>query len=135
MQIKRYEQGEGGDRELFGHLGPVVTDAEAHKALGMPITSQNGDVWLLALDRGRLAGFATFRTLKSKHAHLRFLYSVEPAVREELLRAVLEDNSLAGLSYVYTNDRQTSPLWPAHGFECAVIREGWDFVKWSKDLP
>lgn len=54
-----------GDAELWQRLGPYLVSREVHKALGGPIYSTEGTHWWIALERGKVLGFASMRPTKS----------------------------------------------------------------------
>ena len=84
MKILTYTQGEN-DQELFGLLGPWLTDKKVHDELGMAITSQTGDVWRLGFLENIKVGFSLERQTKSTNAiHLRFIYA-DPDCQKALI--------------------------------------------------
>lgn len=136
--IKRYVQGNPqSDRELFGLLGPWVTWNKLHEELGMPITSETGDVWFVAtLNKHHLAGFALARKLKSKPAaHIRFIYAADNP--DKTIQALINDMEIwakkEGIANLHTNDRETTDTWLKAGY----IKNGnprGSFIRYQKDL-
>lgn len=139
MTIHIYTQGQSAatDRELFGTLGPTITDLELHNLLGMAITSRPGDVWHVMVDAdGALRGFALVRPLKSqKSAHIRFLHAPNSGIRpEKLLFSVIKSAQEAGLRALHTNDRAGNLFWSDHGFEQIPGNRRGDFVRWQLNM-
>lgn len=50
-----------GDTELWTYLGEFFASREVHKACGGPIYSAPGTHWWIALERGKVLGFASMR--------------------------------------------------------------------------
>ena len=50
-----------GDPELWELLGESFCSREVHKELGGPIYSSAGTHWWIAIERGRMIGFASMR--------------------------------------------------------------------------
>jgi hypothetical protein len=122
------------DRHLFASLGPLLTDLRVHQQLGMAITSQAGDLWLLAETAGAVQAFAQLRPLKSRKAtHLRYLYGSADAQRELLERAI-DWARQHGLRELHTNDRAGHTVLPAAGFTVRPTNRHGSFVRWQLDL-
>lgn len=139
MAVRTYTQGQSAesDWDLFGLLGPTITDAQVHEQLGMAVTSRTGDVWHVMIDNGgALLGFALVRPLKSqKSAHIRFLHAPGPALHaRKLLASVLEFAQAAGLTSLHTNDRVNSTLWPSNGFTLIQNNRRGSFVRWQLNM-
>ncbi len=140
MKITSCIQGnnEAADRDLFGALGSILTDADIHDQLGMAITSRAGDIWHLAADeQGKLQGFALTRMLKDGHAaHIRFLHAVHAPARTQqaLLRAVMETAAARGATRLHTNDRANNTVWAKHGFEIVPDSRRGSFRRWQLDM-
>jgi hypothetical protein len=135
MRIETYVQGAdaGADRELFGTLGALLTDRRFHEAMGMAVTSEAGDVWMLAMDGDELLGFATVHPLKSKSAHLKFVHGA-PGVQQSLLEAVLGWAGGERFVGIHTNDRRTAEIWPLNGFTPKIGNRRGEFVRWEREI-
>lgn len=135
--IKRYIQGQSeSDYDLFGQIGPWVAWKKLHETLGMPITSEPGDIWFVATSKSGLAGFAQARRLKSKpSAHIRFAFASD--VPDKTMAALLKDieawAKAEGIAHLYTNERKTALAWEAAGYRHNGNIRG-SFTRWEKDL-
>jgi hypothetical protein len=122
------------DRQLFASLGTLLTDLRVHQQLGMAITSQAGDIWLLYEATDGVYAFAQLRPLKSrKAAHLRYLYGTADAQRD-LLARVIDLAMQQGLRELHTNDRAGHQELPAAGFTIRPNNRQGAFVRWQLDL-
>lgn len=122
------------DKKLFGYVGELCVNPSVHEELGVPVTSQKGDIWLVALDGGEVIGFAQARPMKTgPELHLRYVYAPKRATRESLLKAI--GNTL-NVRAIYTNARKTDTLWQKFGFKKlqGATRGGTEFVRWEKDV-
>lgn len=129
--IKTFIQGNfKTDRTLFRLLGANVISPVVHEELGVPVTGEDGDVWILDIANGSAVGFAQLRACKNGEAHLRYLYSARRDSRERLVRAALEWAEDQEATHIYTNARKTDTLWARFGFVSTGTRRG-SFVRWE----
>ena len=66
MKIQLIPHTQERKRELFGLIGELCADTKVHKALGAPINSRLGDLWLVATEAEEVTGICCLRALKSK---------------------------------------------------------------------
>lgn len=140
MTIKTTIQGTDptADRELFGLLGTLLTDARVHDQLGMAVTTRPGDIWHVALDKhGGVNGFAVVRPLKSrKSAHIRYLFAINSPIRTQrsLVEKIIADARDNELEALHTNDRASNTTWAQLGFKIIPSNRRGAFVRWQLDL-
>lgn len=133
--VKDIIQGESlrADRDFFGRIGHLLTDADLHESLGMPITSRPGDLWALSINsKDELRGFITSRVVGNA-LHLRFLYAVAPMVRKTLIHHAIASARERGLTAVYTNDKPEAPEFACAGFTFTPRARG-TFGRWALGL-
>jgi hypothetical protein len=129
-------QGESqqADRDLFATLGPLLTSLQLHKKLGMAITSQPGDRWLIEEEGGEAKAFAQARPLKSrKAAHIRYLHGDEDQQRQ-LLQIIIDWAAAEGLRELYTNERASNQALITAGFTIRPNNRTGAFVRWQLDM-
>lgn len=132
MKILTYTQGEN-DQELFGLLGPWLTDKKVHDELGMAITSQTGDVWRLGFLENIKVGFSLERQTKSTNAiHIRFIYA-DPDSKKALIEEAIKNAQEKGCGSIWTNDRKSEKSWKRFGFAFTPRARG-EFGRWEKQL-
>ena len=66
MKIQLIPHTQERKRELFGLIGELCADTKVHTALGAPINSRLGDLWLVATEENEVTGICGLRALKSK---------------------------------------------------------------------
>lgn len=129
--IRKYSQGSSrSDRELFGFVGVLAVSKEVHDELGVPVTSEPGDIWLVARRGNRAIGFSQMRQRKNGEVHLRYLYSENLSVRRALLRTAISTSRSMRSPGIYTNGRKTDRLWKSLGFKVSGGASG-SFVRWE----
>jgi len=72
MKVIRYAHGE---KDFWQIMGPCFASAEIRRHLGVPLTSDEGYVWFLAMNGVELSGFAAVKAQKNgicefKHAYI-----------------------------------------------------------------
>lgn len=133
--ITVYVQGSAADQDIFGPLGRMLTDDKIHKQLGMAITSTDGDLWFVDINReGIVQGFSQVRHHKTKKSsHIRFLYAPLVAVQNKLVKTILKYLTAEKRQSVYINDRASETLWIKNGFTTSAVN-GNKFIRWEKQL-
>lgn len=131
MEIRQFVQGPN-DKELFGLVGHWVTSKDVHTALGGPVTSDTGDMWLVAMDGDTPLGFALAHPLAGGSVHIKQLFAQDKAeqTRAALLKALLP--MLTDVSRVYTFARESDTLWAKHGFSWKARARG-EFGTYEKE--
>lgn len=124
--IKQFAQG-ADDGELFGQVGQWLTSRAVQQELGAAVTSDVGDLWLVAADGGAAVGFALAHPLTDA-VHIKHVYGNNAATRDALLRALL---GMIGDKRVYTFGRGDDSLWGAHGFKFTKRKRG-AFGTWER---
>lgn len=133
--IRKFVQGNvTTDSELFSSIGKWAVSEDIHKALGMPVTSREEDIWFILSDKIGLAGFCQVRVQKNATAHLRYLYYNKLPDGKKLLTAALAEFSGTGTKIVFTNDRKIATIWTLFGFKEQVSKCKGSFVQWRKEL-
>lgn len=127
-----------GDPTLYEAVGPWALDVTVHRRLGMAVTGQAGDLWVLANRDDAPVGFAQLRPFKVGTLHIRYLFAADPDDQEAedgLMRELLAIAAETGSTAVYSNDRQGAGVWPRHDFVCAPTARRGNFVKWIRTIP
>lgn len=135
--IEEFIQGkdDDGDHKLFGLLGAWLTSRKVHQSLGMPVTSDAGDVWHLMSEGGKACGFALTHYPKlGRPPHIRYLFGEGDGVQQRLLDAVLATARDRGVTLVYTLDRKSAEIWPRNGFSLLEYRGRREFCRWNKEI-
>lgn len=132
--IKHYTQGLALDAELFGHVAKWALDAAAHEQIGMPVTAQDGDVWLVNVKNDKAVGFAQIRPMKNGGGHLRYLYSDSLTAKLELGRAAATKAKDMGITLLYTNERKDSPTLPSLDFIKTKEHKNSKFARWERKI-
>lgn len=132
--IKVYTQGLALDAELFGHIGKWALDAVVHEQVGMAITGQEGDIWLVNVKNDKAVGFAQIRPMKNGHFHLRYLHSDSLNAKLELGKAAATKAKEIGAELLYINERAESPVMPALDFAKTMQRKNSRFARWERKI-
>jgi hypothetical protein len=138
MSIKMFIQGQSArsDQELFGLIGHWLVSKKIRERIGMDITADADDIWLISLaHKGAAKGFLSARPLKSG-LHIRMFYSDDDS--NSLLIKTLINRAVGiaqehGYPIAWTNERKDSTILPELGF-VALPRERGDFCRWEKQL-
>lgn len=139
MTTDLYRHGDATtDAALYAAVGAWVLDKNVHERLGVGVSSEPGDVWILSRKADGVAtGFVQMRLSKSKTLHVRFLFAADdkPETENVLVRAALRHAAAAGATVVYTNDRIDSRVWSKHGFAMrdTGAKRG-SFRRWERAL-
>lgn len=93
------------NRELFGLIGEYAASPAVSRALGGPVTSEPGRVWLVAVAEGagEVTAFASLR-FRNRTAAMLHLYAREEGGEIPLLEACLEKAEKAGAARLVTTD-------------------------------
>lgn len=132
--IKTYTQGLALDNELFSHIGKWALDASVHEQVGMAITGQEGDIWLVNLKNDKAIGFAQIRPMKNGHFHMRYLYSDSLNAKLELGKAAAAKAKDIGAELIYINERAESPVMPTLDFVKTTQRAHSKFARWERKV-
>jgi len=134
--IREYRHGNAEtDPELYALIGPWVVSRTLHEKLGMPITSEPGDIWLVSVDKnGNPIGFVQMHQFKNGNVHLRYLHGQTKPTRRALIKKSEEVAKAADAPMIYTNDRADKDIWAAQGYAQRPGQRRGDFVKWEKTL-
>lgn len=132
--IKVYTQGLARDTELFASVAKWALDAEVHAQIGMPVTGQDGDVWLVNFRNDKPVGFAQIRPMKNGAAHLRYLYSDSLPAKLELGRAAFTQAKALEAVTLYTNERTDSPVLPSLDFIKTKEHAKSKFARWERKI-
>ena len=94
MKIQLIPHSPERKRELFGLIGELCADTKVHKALGAPINSRPGDLWLVALENEEVTGICCLRALKSKpNLFINCLYTFDNSKLATQLRLAAEQEA------------------------------------------
>ena len=132
--IKQFIQGADTDSDLFGLIGKWAISKEVHEQLGVAVTGEAGDVWLVKIKAGEPTGFAQMRVFKTNKAHLRYLFSESYQEKLELGNAIIKQAKDAGLESIYTNERRDSPVMPHFEFKKITDNGKTKFCRWERSL-
>jgi hypothetical protein len=128
---------EFGEEDQSGRLLALVwkwvLSKKVHEELGMAITSEVGDVWLIATEKDKPVGFAQIRALKNKKAHIRYLFGETLAARRRLVKESETVAHKLGCVSVFTNDREEVKVWASLGYNEAKGSRRGRFVRWEKE--
>lgn len=130
--IKQFVQTEQPDQALFCAIGQFAISEVVHKALGVPVTGREGDIWLANFDKETPVGFAQLR-IKGQTAHIRYLYASTDKQSEALAKAAIAAARVQGAMAVFTNDRENATLWGKFGFKLQHSHHG-SFGRWEREL-
>lgn len=125
-------------KELFGWIGEACASAEVRNALGAPITSTPGDVWVLAIDNEALQGFCALTLQKSGKARLHAFYSElskqSVQVETTLIReAVKQANKMGAKTISVVDYIERHRVYELQGWKAGMER-GNRFCDYSKEL-
>lgn len=132
--IKIYTQGLARDAELFASIAKWAINAAVHEQIGMPVTGQDGDVWLVNFKNDKPVGFAQIRPMKNGAAHLRYLYSDNLTAKLELGRAAFNQAKAIEAGILYTNERKDSPVLPSLDFVKTKEHAKSKFARWERKV-
>jgi|WetSurMetagenome_2_1015567.scaffolds.fasta_scaffold00191_32 hypothetical protein len=129
MMIETFTHGDDTTEDrLFSLIGRWLVSEDVIAKLGMPVTARAGDLWLVEIGTSGLpVGFTQMRLLKSSAtAHVRYLHAADGLKRtkDALLAAVIASAKGKKMATVYTNDRETEPLWERHKFKKIPRKRG-----------
>ncbi len=135
MKITEYEFGEEGKScRLLVLVWKWVLSKQVHEELGMAITSDSGDVWLVATEEETPVGFTQIRVLKNKKAHIRYLFGETKVARRRLARESEVVACRLGCLSMFTNDREEVRVWESLGYNAAPGARRGRFVRWEKEI-
>lgn len=110
-------------RELFGLVGEFCVDPVVRAELGAPISSQPGDVWLVAMDGGEVQGFCCITLQKNGKAKLHALYAPSAATVGSLRRtAVKEAKSVSANAITHIAQAAQSTTLEKEGWRAGTAR-------------
>lgn len=132
--IKSYTQGLALDAELFASIGKWALSAEVEKQVGMSVTGEDGDVWLVNSKNNKPVGFAQLRLMKNGHAHMRYLFSDSLSAKLELGNAAAKKAKELGAECIYTNERKDSPVMPSMEFIKIKDNNNSRFARWERKV-
>lgn len=138
MEILTLTHNDHDKKELFGWIGEACTSASVRNAMGAPITSTSGDVWLLAIDDLKLQGFCAITLLKSSKAKLHAFHSdlstKSIKVESALLSAAVKQASNMGATSLNVVDyMERHRVYETQGWTAGIER-GKRFCEYSKKL-
>jgi hypothetical protein len=122
------------DAELFANIGKWALSAAVHEQVGMAVTGEDGDTWLINVKNNKPVGFAQLRLMKNGHAHMRYLFSDSLAAKLELGHAAIKKAKELGAECVYTNERKDSPVMPSLDFVKAREATNSRFARWERKV-
>lgn len=132
--IKTYTQGLAQDRELYANIGKWALDASVHATVGIAITGQDGDIWLVNIKNDKPVGFAQIRPMKNGQAHLRYLYSESLVAKLELGKAACNKAKEIEAAGLYINEREDSPVMPTLDFVKIKTHAKSKFARWERKV-
>lgn len=131
--IKTFMQGQDTDKELWCSIGQWTVDKKVHETLGVAVTGETGDLWLVYYATAKPVGFAQVRVAKNGTSHIRYLFAGTEARQGELIKACIAAAREMKSAVIFTNDRDTATVWNAYGFKKTNNRPG-SFVRWEREL-
>ncbi len=138
MNILTLAHNDCDKKELFGWIGEACANPAVRTALGAPITSTPGDVWLLAIDDQKLQGFCAITLLKSGKAKLHAFHSelstTSGKVESSLIGAAVKQAEKMGAQSIAVVDYvERHRVYDLQGWKAGVER-GKRFREYSKTL-
>ena len=122
-------------RELFGLVGEFCASATLRAELGTPISSAQGDTWLVAQEREGepVAGFCVVSRQKNGRARLHALLAPTAALSGALRRAAATHARAAGAkTMAHTAPSTQSAAMCKDGWRPAQVRG--QYITFEKDL-
>ena len=126
-----FKQGEKTDDTLFLIIGKTILSREVHKAVGMPITSEDGDWWFIETrPSGAVWGFAILRE-DPDQSEIRHVYSHDEATREKLARKVLAKAKELSARRLVTHKKAEEKVWLKLGFTANPEGRRGQYERWE----
>jgi len=129
--VKQFTQGGESDGELFSQIGKFALSKAVHEQLGVAVTGEPGDVWLIGIKDKETSGFAQVRAINPTTVHLRYLYSDSLPMVLELGYAAIKLAKQMGFETIYANERRDSPMMRDLGFIKTTDSGKTKFCRWE----
>lgn len=128
MKIHKFTHGRD-DAELFSKVGRWCVAPSVHRRLGIAVTSQPDDIWLV-ID----SGFLQMRKKSNGDVHIRFLYvedEKDTGAQSSLVEAAIRECDQGAI--IFTNDKKDSKMWKRLKFSAGRGGRG-NYCRWERKV-